>query len=518
MSSPPAGREALRFASLAVVPAALLLLGRWFLVAKGPYWLASNIDPEYAYLLNALNFAQGWAPGHVDHPGTFVQLLCAGLLRLTHAVAGRGSLEQDVLLRAETYLGVLNWAFLVLSSCSLVVLGSCTLRATGSASTALLVQLTPLLSRTLVHHGMLRVMPEPLIASIATLMAAVALRNEAPGRSAIRGCLFGVLGGMALASKITALPLLALPLVVLVGWRARAVFAATTLAVATLLVLPAWSRLGNLAHLVGRIATHAGQYGGGRASLLDPAEYLRSCVDLLRGQPALMALLLLGVAASVEAGRGTGGERALHLRRVLASILAVEVAGLLFVARHAESHYLVPELALVGVGLALSLPLLGPRLRRGGALFLTAFALLLLCVAELQVRDLADLREALSGEKGRRLQVWGEIERRRRDADVIYYPLASSPEYALYFGNCFANRRYSRQLAALFPRSFFYNPAAKKLDEEGPAFPMTRARGVALVLQGSPMSRADEVEFAAPVAGQPVKLISNGSEAAYLLE
>lgn len=38
--------------------------------ARGPYFYNFNDDPEYAYLLNALNLTQGIPPHHVDHPGT----------------------------------------------------------------------------------------------------------------------------------------------------------------------------------------------------------------------------------------------------------------------------------------------------------------------------------------------------------------------------------------------------------------------------------------------------------------
>ena len=257
--------RAARPAALVALPA-LLFLAVWgtYLAARGPFWLGSNLDPEYPYLLNGLSIASGSSPGHVDHPGTTVQLAVAGALRASHALAGTGSLADDVLSRPERYLHVAAWALLGLVALALAWAGLEARRATGSAAIALLVQAVPALSsRSLSQLGGVR--PEPLLLALAAALAALTLRSLAPGRQpgARDAALLGAVVGLAACTKVTAAPLLLLPLLLVrrPGQRLAAAGAAALAFAASF--APAASRLAAFAGFLGRIATHSGQYGAG---------------------------------------------------------------------------------------------------------------------------------------------------------------------------------------------------------------------------------------------------------------
>ena len=75
-----------------------------FKIAAGPFWLSQNSDPDYQYLLNSLNIAQGKGVGHTDHPGTPVQISGAILLKLSAPTAPVISLQENVLRYPEKYL------------------------------------------------------------------------------------------------------------------------------------------------------------------------------------------------------------------------------------------------------------------------------------------------------------------------------------------------------------------------------------------------------------------------------
>lgn len=63
---------------------------------RGPFWLGTNFDPAYTYLLNSLRLAGLQPPKHVDHPGTTVHSVGAVLLRLVHTALRTGEgLEDD---------------------------------------------------------------------------------------------------------------------------------------------------------------------------------------------------------------------------------------------------------------------------------------------------------------------------------------------------------------------------------------------------------------------------------------
>ena len=65
-----------------IIPAIVLVYSFLLKAAAGPYWLSMNFDPSYQYLLNGLYMVKGIPPGHIDHPGTPLQLLFWMMIRL----------------------------------------------------------------------------------------------------------------------------------------------------------------------------------------------------------------------------------------------------------------------------------------------------------------------------------------------------------------------------------------------------------------------------------------------------
>src|ERR1051326_3654228 len=75
----------------AVVPLAFCAAAAWLASARGPFWLAANLDPDYVYLLNGLLLACGRPPAVVHHPGTLPEALVAAVLRLMHPASASSS-------------------------------------------------------------------------------------------------------------------------------------------------------------------------------------------------------------------------------------------------------------------------------------------------------------------------------------------------------------------------------------------------------------------------------------------
>src|SRR6185436_1662443 len=138
----------LKLVALGLAPVLYVAAGLVLKASRGPYWLGTNADPEYAYLFNALSIAGGHAPYHVDHPGTPLQMLGAVVLRAIALASGCDALVPDVIARPETYL------------------------------TALLVQASPrLFLATSVELS--RVRPEPLLIALSSVYGAVLLTSTA---------------------------------------------------------------------------------------------------------------------------------------------------------------------------------------------------------------------------------------------------------------------------------------------------------------------------------------------------
>ena len=65
-------------AILLIVPIVLFIIQYSFIQKIYPLYLDS--DPAYQYLFNGLLILNGHSPYHIDHPGTPVQILIAGVV------------------------------------------------------------------------------------------------------------------------------------------------------------------------------------------------------------------------------------------------------------------------------------------------------------------------------------------------------------------------------------------------------------------------------------------------------
>ena len=101
--------------------------------AGGPLWLWFNLDPDYFYLLDALNIVNLTTPGHVYHPGTTVQWLGALILKLAHPLSGAEAVTAHVLADPEWYLRLIGTVFVVLDAlASLAAVALFTLPSAGA--------------------------------------------------------------------------------------------------------------------------------------------------------------------------------------------------------------------------------------------------------------------------------------------------------------------------------------------------------------------------------------------------
>lgn len=513
--------------ALAALPALTLALSLAFAAAAGPHWLGLNSDPDYAYLLNALNVARGEPPGHTDHPGTLVQGLGACVLLGFHAAAGRGDLAGDVVGRPETYLRAIQVLLLTLHAGALAWLGVAARRFTGSVRLALVCQAGPLLSATVLPH-LVGVKPEPVLATLGALVAAVALRtasSQVGARSWRAALAFGLLAGATLATKATGLPLLVIPLLLLAGAPALAAFAASGVASAALCTAPAWPVIGRFFTFSGALATHLGRYGEGPGGLVDGPAYLGALGRLAASEPSLLAGL--AAAAALPFLEVRPEERG--ARRVALALAASQLGSLLLVARHPSDqylapgdHYLVPALALTGGTWALAGSLLLRRLEARAAAWLgtgRARAMTVALGAAVVLGLGAGLHRQHAHLEDQRLAQLEAVAYRAAfhpHANVISYYRSSSPSYALSFGNGFAAGRYSALIAASHPRAISYNIWADALEawRSDPAVPGPDGR-VSFVLQGTPFPPERLERLRLP--GRPALVGGNRREAVYEL-
>jgi hypothetical protein len=157
---------------LFIVPLIILALGVIHQINMHAFFMYWS-DPGYAYLFNGLNFACfDHHVGHLDHPGTPLQILCAAVIRFHYLFSGSGGIPEDVIAHPESYLTSISWVMMLLITTVTAWSGFYLYRRNRSIGDAVLIQATPLLSYVCIRFVPV-VACEGLLISALLLMAAI---------------------------------------------------------------------------------------------------------------------------------------------------------------------------------------------------------------------------------------------------------------------------------------------------------------------------------------------------------
>lgn len=458
-SSPPRRRDRLVLLAMAsLVP----ILALFMASATGPTYLGINNDPEYAYLLNSLRVAEGHSPTHTDHPGTPLQVLGAGVIRVAHAGHPRGTMQDDVLLHSEFFIRAMEITLAALVAILSYFGGAMALRATGSVVAAALVQAAPLFLR---RDGalMARFDPEPLIVGLGMLLGGCVLLVVMRGptvRDRRAAVVMGAIIGIATATRMLFAPLGLVPLVALKDWRQRSVYVGSSVVFLGLSILPMAPQIPRVGRWIHDLATHTGRYGMGEEGVLDARAYPGALKQLLAHEPVYGALIVAGVAIPIGALVLRGARldaRRRHLCLVLFTIAAAQLALLLLVGKHPADHYLTAGAAVGGLSTVLAGAILASGIGLWARRAIDAAGILVLAgLVWFQGPSLQRNRDyylkaaAMQGPVQSFLHAPG-------NENILHGPRISSIESALHFGNEWAGGRYTPALERLYPRAVHWD-------------------------------------------------------------
>ena len=126
---------------LLVLPILFLLISSIMRHNAGPFWLWSNLDPDYWYLIDSLNIINHDWPKHIAHPGTTVQWIGALIIKATHPLTDTDDLKNIVLSNPEHYLNIIAYSFIVLNTVALALVGTISYLVFRILSIAMLIQM-----------------------------------------------------------------------------------------------------------------------------------------------------------------------------------------------------------------------------------------------------------------------------------------------------------------------------------------------------------------------------------------
>lgn len=448
---------------LVIIPLVFLVVG--FSFERTKY----SGDPESAYLLNGINIAMGRSVGHFDNPGTPVQIYSAVMLRFIHVFRFSGTdLQTDVLLHSETYIEILRYSLIVLNAFMLFCLGYVAVAAFKNTWLGLVLQLSPFLSVTLTEEMFTKVSPEPFlfatVALLAMLLFAYYSAQEKNNKKFVY--LFALLSGFGLATKMTFLPILIIPLILLPGWRNKIKYSLLIIPAFVLFTLPAIKGYQSMAKWFIGLGTHTGTYGQGKAGIIDPSQYLNSLSQIVANNVVMVAGFVVALAALLYAGLKTKKESETTnsiAGRILLALLVAQVASIVLVAKHYHSnHYLFPALSLTGPVLVFLFLLLHNHPKLKGTKLLKKG--LPVVVGLLFLGSLLHIPYLTIAYNGYRMsnkdtnETMALLDRDYKGyVKTYYYPSSFNVYSSLRWGNVYARQLHTEKLKELFPDGLFYN-------------------------------------------------------------
>jgi hypothetical protein len=202
--------------ALLALPLSFLIISVLMRHNAGPFWLWSNLDPDYWYLIDSLNMVNGDWPKHIAHPGTTVQWIGTLIIKALHPFSTAEDINVMVLSNPEQYLSIIGHFFIALNTTALILVGMTGYLVFRDLSAAILIQMGPFLSK-LIFKWTLHVSPEPLLVTTVIAIAIItvlALREGQLEKHGTRYAVaFAVVAGFGMVTKVTSAGIYLMPIV-----------------------------------------------------------------------------------------------------------------------------------------------------------------------------------------------------------------------------------------------------------------------------------------------------------------
>jgi hypothetical protein len=448
---------------LILVPLVFLVIG--FSFDRTKY----GTDPESAYLMNGININMLKSVGHFDNPGTTVQIYSAAVLRIVHTFRFSGTdLQTDVLLHSEYYIEALRYSLILMNALVLFLLGFVASTLFGNIWLALVLQLTPFLSDTLTEEMFTKIAPEPFLFATVSLLAMLLFKYYTydDKRNKRFVILFALLSAFGLVTKMTYLPFLIIPFIVLEGWNNKIRYSLLITPGFVLFTLPAIKGYPYMAKWFLNLGTHTGTYGQGSVGIIDPSQYVKALVQIAITNKELLVVTLIAAIILLVKAFGTKKDTGVFADpafRILTAMLVAVFASILMVAKHYHSnHYLFPALSLLGPLLVFMYLLLIKGKKENPGKY--SYIALPVLVGVILVASLLHVPYLSIACKGYRMsnqdteETMQLLDRDYKDyVKTYYFPTSFNVYSSLRWGNVYSRQFHTERLKQLYPEGLFYN-------------------------------------------------------------
>ena len=441
--------------ALLALPLSFLIISVLMRHNAGPFWLWSNLDPDYWYLIDSLNMVNGDWPKHIAHPGTTVQWIGTLIIKALHPFSTAEDINVMVLSNPEQYLSIIGHFFIALNTTALILVGMTGYLVFRDLSAAILIQMGPFLSK-LIFKWTLHVSPEPLLVTTVIAIAIItvlALREGQLEKHGTRYAVaFAVVAGFGMVTKVTSAGIYLMPIVLL--WNIRNVVLYGALALVAMLIfsLPAAGVYEVIIDRLTMITSASGFHGEGAQTFIDFKTYPRNLIRV-SSRPMFFVVLLVGFGLTYALFRKSRreGQPFPVIGRAMGGLCLAYLGQAMLVAKHPAGHYMLPALTASGLGLALIYQI-SKELLSGDVIGLkrlrTGFTLLLVILIGTQANSLVGLNKQFIQRTASSAAIneapYGQCAR-------IYFWPTSQPMYALFMGSWSTRYSFSDVLNDIYP-------------------------------------------------------------------
>lgn len=480
-------------------------------------------DPDYIYLMNALNITNGKAVGHIDNPGTTVMETGAVVLWIAHLFdfSTEDDLQTSVLENPDHYLKHIQSLFVILNAILFFLIGLIVISKTRIIWYGIILQLAPFFSTNVLDHTWTKVSPEPLLLLTCTLLVIIlVIFYYSNNKRHIRYLIwFSLLSGFGLATKATFLPVIIIPFIVLPGMKRKNLYLLGMAVSFFVFTSPAISEYKYMFRWFYRLTTHTGIYGHGKQGFIDVDIFLKNIYSIFQNNQIFTVILVLAILTIILI-LILPVLRKKYLKtaqfKMLYALLLSQIIGILIVAKHYHAnHYLLPELSLSGASLFFIFiniqTFLNPKIINRIIAPILVIALLIF----IPFWQIPFLKQANRGYHITNIEhdtVFRMIDNKYNGYTRVYcYPNSLNKFSALKFGNVYTKGKNLLALKTIYPNTYFYDIGSNLFynwNAETILEDIVANHGKEIVVLAKPL---DENEIAKIVNnGFPIKQIYSG--------
>lgn len=421
-------------------------------------------DPEYAYLMNSMDLWNGHLPRYSDHPGVPLTLVAAAALPLIYILSPhQESMHEAVLLHPLYYELALKRLLFTLILLTSFIAGFIASKISNSLSLSILIQASPFFFPFSLYISTNSFMPDGLLILVYYLLSIVLLSvvmNEKKLMDEKFQLRMGMIGGLGLSVKLTFLPLLFIPALV-IGMNTRKILKYVVYLILGFLLftLPVFKSYPQMFKWFSGLFIHSGTYGQGAANVIDFDQYFQNLKFILfEFKFFTIALIFSTLSLPFIYLKSKKDLHILKLFRWVWILYITQWLSIFIVAKpfqHKE-YYLITTYFIISIHLVLTLACLFYKTNEKIRLTLA----ILLIFGSIYPNwyyydDIAKSIQATRNEQDE-LEYFIQNKTKENSLFVTLNAFSFSKMQGLLFGNCFSSS-HKQKLKELYPEAYFFN-------------------------------------------------------------